>query len=297
MQHSSLTLEALIVLDAIEQRGSFASAGEQLNKVPSAISYIVQKLEEQLGVTLFVRQGRRSVLTPAGKYLLNEGRNVLSVVNKLTEQTQTIAHGWEPTIRVAIDTIIDEKKVFQACHAFLAVHQNIELDVKEEVLNGTWEALIDDEVDLVIGASNPLPPQQGIRSKTLTEYRSCFVAAPEHPLHQLDRTIDESDILKHRTVVVHDSSRNVIAKSSNIFEGSKHMYVSTLQQKVSAIEAGIGGCFLPEEQISLQLKSGALKKLSLTVPISPQPLNIAWKVVNKGKGLQALIAHVEEAFN
>ena len=77
MQHTPLTLEALLVLDAIDQRGSFASAAEQLNKVPSAISYIVQKLEEQLGVTLFVRQGRRSVLTPAGLHLLEEGRKVL----------------------------------------------------------------------------------------------------------------------------------------------------------------------------------------------------------------------------
>ena len=107
----------------------------------------MQKLEEQLEVTFFVRQGRRSVLTPAGLHLLEEGRKVLLAVCKLTEQTQTIAHGWEPKIRIAIDTIVDERKIFKACHAFLAEHENIELDFKEEVLNGTWEALIEDEVD------------------------------------------------------------------------------------------------------------------------------------------------------
>ncbi len=48
-----ITVEALLVLDAIESRGSYAAAAEQLNKVPSALSYIVQKLEEQLNVTIF----------------------------------------------------------------------------------------------------------------------------------------------------------------------------------------------------------------------------------------------------
>ena len=50
---SPITLEALMVIDAIESRGSYAAAAEALDKVPSALSYIVQKLEEQLDVTLF----------------------------------------------------------------------------------------------------------------------------------------------------------------------------------------------------------------------------------------------------
>ena len=297
MQHSPLTLESLLVLDAIDQRGSFASAAEQLNKVPSAISYIVQKLEEQLGVTLFVRQGRRSVLTPAGLHLLEEGRKVLNAVGKLAEQTQTIAHGWEPRIRIAIDTIVDKRKVFKACHTFLELHENIELDFKEEVLNGTWEALLEDEVDLVIGAADPIPSQQGIRAKALTQYHSCFVAAPTHPLHTLKRKLAESDILKYKTVVVHDSSRNAIAKSSNIIEGSKHIYVSNLQQKICAIEVGMGVGFLPPEQIRAQIEAGSLKQLKLIKPVEPQQLNIAWKVINKGKALKALAAFIENEFN
>ena len=47
-----ISLEALEVIDAIERKGSFAAAATVLNKVPSAISYTVQKLEQDLGVTL-----------------------------------------------------------------------------------------------------------------------------------------------------------------------------------------------------------------------------------------------------
>ena len=76
-----ISMGALIVLDAIVERGSYAAAAEHLNKVPSALSYIVQKIEDQLSVTLFQRQGRRTVLTPAGKHLLNEGRKFLIALN------------------------------------------------------------------------------------------------------------------------------------------------------------------------------------------------------------------------
>ena len=54
MKHT-VTLEALEILDAIDRKGSFAAAANALYRVPSAITYNVQKLEEDLGVVLFKR--------------------------------------------------------------------------------------------------------------------------------------------------------------------------------------------------------------------------------------------------
>ena len=65
-----LTLEALEVIDAIDKQGSFAAAADSLFRVQSKVSYTVRKLEEDIGVTLFEKVGRRAVLTPAGKVLL-----------------------------------------------------------------------------------------------------------------------------------------------------------------------------------------------------------------------------------
>ena len=81
--HSPITIEALKVLDVIDRRGSYAAAAEELNKVPSALSYVMQKLEEQLDVTLFQKQGRRAVLTPAGRHLLEQGRELLNAIERL----------------------------------------------------------------------------------------------------------------------------------------------------------------------------------------------------------------------
>ena len=65
-----LTLEALLVLDAIDRKGSFAAAAEELHKVPSALSYTVKQLETFLSLPLFDRSGQKAVLTPEGRMVL-----------------------------------------------------------------------------------------------------------------------------------------------------------------------------------------------------------------------------------
>jgi DNA-binding transcriptional LysR family regulator len=293
MNTPSISIESLLVLDAIAERGSYASAAEYLNKVPSALSYIVQKLEEQLDVTLFQRQGRRSVLTPAGKYLLEEGRHILLAINKISEQTKTIANGWEPKIRIAIDSIIDINKVLPAFKEFLDDHKNVELDIQEEVLNGTWEALIDDEVDLLIGASAPVPIQKGIRAIPLDVIHMLFCVSKSHALAKIKTPIAQAELINYRTIIVHDSAKSIVTKTTAGFiEQSEHLYVSTLEQKIKAITAGLGGGFLPIERIQYLLDAGELVVVPLQESLQETQLYIAWKILNKGKGLASLVSHL-----
>ena len=285
MKSPSITIEALVVLDAIDYRGSYAAAAEQLNKVPSALSYVVQKLEEQLNVTIFQRQGRRAVLTPAGKHLLAEGRKVLYAINSLSEQTQTIANGWESKIRIACDSIIEIKPVFTGIQQFLEEHQNIEVDVQEEVMNGTWEALIEDRVDLVIGAPSPVPNQKGIRAIKIKELELVLVVSKSHELSEVKKTIELSELANYRNVVVHDSAQYEIPWSVNMIEGSKHFFVSSIALKIEAILEGIGIGHLPKCMVERHIMNGDLVIIESTEKPLPQELFMAWKIANKGKGL------------
>jgi len=288
MYKSPITIEALQVLDTIDRRGSFAAAAEQLNKVPSALSYIVQKLEEQLAVTLFVRQGRRSVLTPAGRHLLDEGRKVLGAVSKLTEQTQTISHGWEPKINITFDSLFDMQLLLKPLAQFLNEHPNIEVDMNEEVMHGSWEALIEDRTDLLIAAPNPIPQQQGISVRALGNLQKIFVVPKGHELVSFTAPVSKSEIDNYRTVVVHDSAKTVVPWSNNIIEQSRHFYVSSVEHKIQAIIAGIGVGYLPKKRIQSHLDSGVLVAIDLDDGEHISDISLAWKTVNKGKGLKRL---------
>ena len=288
MYKSPITIEALQVLDTIDRRGSFAAAAEQLNKVPSALSYIGQKLEEQLAVTLFVRQGRRSVLTPAGRHLLEEGRKVLSAVSKLTEQTQTISHGWEPKINITFDSLFDMQLLLKPLAQFLHEHPNIEVDMNEEVMHGSWEALIEDRTDLVIAAPDPIPHQQGISVTALGNLQKIFVVPKGHALASFTAPVCKSEIDNYRTVVVHDSAKTAVPWSNNIIEQSRHFYVSSVEHKIQTIIAGIGVGYLPKTRIQALLDSGVLVAIDFDEGEHISDIYLAWKTVNKGKGLKRL---------
>src|ERR1700674_2033763 len=107
-----LSLEALQVIDAIDRKGSFAAAAEDLHRVPSAITYSVRQLEEALGIELFDRRGHRAVLTADGRELLAEGRRLLQAAADLQCRVQQVAKGWESELRIAVDTLVGLDKIF-----------------------------------------------------------------------------------------------------------------------------------------------------------------------------------------
>src|SRR5439155_88317 len=100
------TLEGLELIDAIDRRGSFSAAGEVLHRVPSTISYMVSKLEDDLGVSLFRRNGPRIEITEAGKELLREGRLLLQAASDLESRVQRVASGWESKFQLGIDSLL-----------------------------------------------------------------------------------------------------------------------------------------------------------------------------------------------
>ena len=132
----ALTLDALRVLDAIARRHSFAAAADELFRVPSAVSYSVSKLEEDLGVELFDRSRRRAELTPVGRLVLEQGRRILLAANELEALARQAAEGWETELRIGIDSVLAADAVFALIGELQQVQPRTEIRLIEEVLGG-----------------------------------------------------------------------------------------------------------------------------------------------------------------
>src|SRR5258708_35420419 len=153
----SLTLESLQVLDAIDRKGSFAAAAEDLHRVPSAITYSIRQLEESLGIDLFDRSGHRAVLNAAGRELLSEGRRLLRAAADLECRVQQVAKGWESELRIAVDTIVGLDRLFGLAGEFYEQRSGTRLRFSHEVLGGTADALASGRPDFAIGAAGAVP--------------------------------------------------------------------------------------------------------------------------------------------
>ena len=180
----SLSLDALAVLDAIDRRGSFAAAAVELDRVPSAITYTVRRLEDDLDVLLFDRRGHRARLTPAGRLLLDDGRRLLAAADEIERRVQRVATGWETELRIAVDTLIPFARVFPLAASFFAEcsarDAHTRLRFSHEVLGGAWDALAEGRADLVLGAPGDPPPGGGYRLRLLAEATMIFAVAPGH---------------------------------------------------------------------------------------------------------------------
>jgi DNA-binding transcriptional LysR family regulator len=285
-----ISIEVLETLDAIDRRGSFAKAAEELNKATSAISYAVQKLEEQLDIALFQRMGRRSVLTPAGRLILAEGRDILQTTRRLADKAKEIATGWEPRISIGLESLYSFPDFFNVINEFLKIFPTIEIDISECVLNGGWEALEQGRVDLLVGPPGPVPSQKGYRSVAIGRVELVPVIAAKHALasHALAKKQNIDSVMGQlRRIVIHDTSFNGILRSEGLSSDGQMFYVQNMDQKIQAILAGIGIGNLPKHRIQGYLDKGVLLPLDIKQQDNAESF-LAWKISNKGKGLRAL---------
>lgn len=286
----ALSLDALAVLDAIDRRGSFAAAAIELDRVPSAITYTVRRLEDDLDVLVFDRRGHRARLTPAGRTLLEEGRRLLAAAGELAQRVQHVASGWEAELTVAVDAAIDGAHLWPLVAAFYAhcsdTHgAHTQLRLTREVLGGTWDALAEGRADLVIGALGDAPPGGGYRLRVLAEMTTVFAVAPSHPLAKAPEPLAESVISAHRGVIAADTSRRLPARSLHTLSGQETLVVPDLESKLTAQLSGLGCGYLPWPLAAHHVAAGRLVVRRTESPRAPQRMHVAWRAARPGHAL------------
>ncbi|MFM7704243.1 MAG: LysR family transcriptional regulator, partial [Rubrivivax sp.] len=97
-----MTLVQLRHLIALAETGSFSRAAERVHLTQSALSRSIQSLEEELGVALVDRVGRRAELTPVGRETLEEARRLVLDAQDLQERAVAVSRGRLGTLRLGM---------------------------------------------------------------------------------------------------------------------------------------------------------------------------------------------------
>ena len=281
--HTKLSLDSLEVLDAIARKGSFASAAEALFRVPSAITYTVRKLEEDLGVLIFNRSGHRAELTLAGAELLKEGRHLLNAASELESRVKRVASGVETELTIAVSDVFNISAIYPTLHAFYAACFGTRLKILREVYGGSWDALVSGRADISIGAPGDGPPGGGYTANVIGNFDFVYAVAPHHPLAHLPEPLQNIDILQYRSVSAADTSRHLAPRTSGILTGQDTLTVPDMRAKLDAQIAGLGVGYLPKK---LAEKAAAEGKLIIKEVAEPKPIATSY-LASRSKGGKA----------
>lgn len=282
-RRNALTPDALQMMDTIARTGSFAAAAREMGRVPSALTYSVRQLEDALDVLLFDRRSRQAQLTAAGQELLDEGRRLLAEMDAVANRVRRVATGWESELTVAVDDVISRLTIFELVESFFAQRNadgsgpGTRLRLRSEVLAGLWEALVNGQADLAIGAMMNSPPQSGIELRLLGEVEFVFAMAPHHALAQSSEPLSDAQILAHRAVAVADSAHQLSPVTVNLLPGQDVFTVPTMAAKIEALIRCLGAGFVPEPQVREQLRLGRLVAKPVQRARQPALFGYAWR--------------------
>ncbi|RQS62563.1 LysR family transcriptional regulator [Burkholderia sp. Bp8963] len=281
-----LSFEALEALDAIDRTSTFADAATMLHRVPSTLSYLVQKIESDLGVTLFDRSGRRAKLTRAGRVVVEEGRRLLAAAEQLEMKAQRIQDGWETEVHVCVDEVLPFARFWPYVREFDALEMDTRLRLSTEVLGGTWDALISRRADLVIGATGEPPALTDIVARPIGTLRYVFAVAPHHPLAKIPEPITLQAVTQYRCAVVGGPSRESLLRSAAFHPSQPYLAVPTLATKLAAQCEGLAVGTLPVSIAARAIDEGRLVTRRVTGMRETAQCYLAWRDDETGRALQ-----------
>lgn len=290
----ALTPDALALLQAVAQAGSFAAAARELGLVPSAVTYRIRQLEDALDVLLFDRSSRQARLTSAGTELLHEGGRLLAEIDAVANRVKRVATGWESRLTIAVDTVISSSVVMELVQSFYGLAPVTRLRLRDESLSGTLEALTSGQADLAVGVGLEPGTASGIQSRVLGEIAFVYAVAPHHPLAPIEGPLPDDLLQQHRAIAVADSVQRGSGVTLGLMAGQDVLTVPTMRAKLDAQLRGLGGGFVPEPMVRPYVDSGRLVVKEVQRSARLARLGYAWRSSpSTGRALQWWLAQLE----
>jgi len=270
-----LSIKQLRILDAIARTGSCTQAARELFTSQPSVSMQLKQLEEQVGMPLFHRAGRRLVPTEAGRILIARAREALQALAKAEQELaalQGLARG-QLHLTIASTANYFAPKLIAA---FLQRHPGIELKLAVANRAGLLRALMENETDLAI--MGKAPAGAPLVEEPFLDNPLVVIAPSNHPLAgrkriPLEEVMQEPFIVREigsgtRAAVERFLAQHGIARSERI-----EMHSSEAIKQ--AVEAGLGLGVVSAHTLEMELALGRL----VVLDVEGFPILRKWQLV------------------
>jgi len=251
-----------IVRETVRRNFNLTEVSNALFTSQSGVSKHIKDLEDELGVELFIRKGKRLLgLTEPGKEMVRivdrmllDARNIKTIAEQYSQQdkgTLTIATT-HTQARYALPAVVMEfKKIYPRVH--LKLHQGSPMEIAQMLLEGTAD------IGIATEALGQIPE---LASFPYYEWHHSVIVPHDHPLTSV-KPLTLAAIAEYPIVTYHEgfTGRAMIEKAFTEQQIVADIVLSALDADVikSYVELGLGvgiiasGAFVPERDLGLEL--------------------------------------------
>ena len=152
-----MELSDLIVFQEVARSGGITAAAQKLNRVPSNVTARIQKLEEELGTALFLREKNRLHISPSGQQLLPYAQQILALSKQAVNELQDSQPSG--TLSIGAMEAVAATRLTPALVEFNKQHTGVHLEVKTGPTGLLIEQVLSAELNVALVADPAKDPR------------------------------------------------------------------------------------------------------------------------------------------
>ncbi|HEV2448027.1 MAG TPA: LysR substrate-binding domain-containing protein [Candidatus Sulfopaludibacter sp.] len=257
-----MELNQLRVFQAAARYGGFTRASEQLHLSQSTVSQHIQQLEREVGCALFLRVGKRVLLSEAGELLLQYAERIFRDVENAEMALRELNSLQRGTVRLGVGATTLTYRLPKVLGEYKRRFPEIDLVVETGTTEFLLQAVRTHSLDLAIVMSPE--PMAALNLRLLGKEELVVVLNRHHPLARR-QVLEPQDLQKLRFIFYpsRTAMQNLI---DSYFEGLEirpavAMEIESIEAIKSVARAGLGASIVPLCAVAERTQSAHLKVL------------------------------------
>lgn len=254
---------------------SFTKAAQTLYISQPAISKVIKSIEDEFGVILFDRSGKRVVLTDAGKILFNQGQSIVKSFRSLSTEIDDLMNLEKGNIRIGLPPMIGSNFFPKVIGQFHEKYPKVTIQLVEVGAKKVETEVGNGSLDMGVVV---LPTNEDVfHSIQFVEERLKLIVHPSHPLAErkvvtLSELAQEAFVYFHEDFTLHD---RILEECLHLgFEPNLISKSSQWDFIVEMVAFNLGVALLPE---TICKELDCVKVIPLIEPEIPWHLGIIWR--------------------
>jgi DNA-binding transcriptional LysR family regulator len=259
--------------------GTVSAAAQQLRITQPALSRQISDLEQELGLKLFDRAGRRLLLTSDGEQLLGDCRGLLNYASAVGEHAQSLRQGDRGVLNVSISPPMLESVIPNYLHRYAKRFPNVQVKLVDAVGPRLLAMLERGEIHLAQGAVNTFHADDRRFANEPLEYFDLLAAAHPRLLPAEASVIDIRDLASFPLLLLTQDfiQRRTFDAACRMAGLKSHVLIESgaPHALLSMAEAGHGVAIFPSH---LRIRNLKLQIVAVTYRGKPlrEPIAIFW---------------------